>query len=282
VPAAGNKEQRAARLRHWQLRSPAAKGFSLAGLDPGARPFSSGDKAGDKAAVEKLALEIDALQDMLFADRRYKLLVVLQGMDGSGKDGTIRHVFGRVSPLGVHTRSWQAPTPHERAHDFLWRIHQAVPAAGELMIFNRSHYEDVLVPVAELGMKKAEALVRCRQIVDFERMLHETGTTVLKFMLLIGKDEQRARLQARIDDPAKAWKFDPHDLEVRRRWDAYQQAYDLALAYTATGHAPWTIVPGDSKTHRNLMIATMVRDTLAGMGLHYPAAAAGVAGVKVD
>lgn len=264
----------------WRVDGP-APGFSLANLAADAKPFSSGDKEADKAEVERLAVEIDTLQDMLYADRRYKLLVVLQGMDASGKDGTIRTVFGRVSPLGTHVRGWKAPTAQERDHDFLWRIHQAVPGAGELVIFNRSHYEDVLVPLAELGMKKAQALERCRQIVDFERMLHETGTVILKFMLLVGKDEQRKRLQARIDEPAKAWKSDPHDLEVRALWDAYEDAYQLVLANTGTEHAPWTVVPADSKTHRNLMIATVVRDTLAGLELRYPPAAPGVAGVKV-
>ena len=269
-------------LADWQLRGPAPRGFSLAALDPGAKPFSLGDKAKDKAAVEALALEIDQLQDMLFADRRYKVLVVLQGLDGAGTDGTIRGVFGRVSPLGVHTRSWRAPTEEEKAHDFLWRIHQRVPAAGDLVIFNRSHYEDVLVPMAEFGMKPAEAEVRCRQINDFERMLGETGTLVLKFMLLISKEEQRERLQARIDDPGKAWKYDPHDLEVRKLWDAYQKAYAFALARTGTGQAPWTIVPADSKTHRNLMIATVVRDAMAALQLRYPPAKPGIAGTRVE
>ena len=279
--ASGKGKGAAAKLEAWQVRKPLPRGFSLARLDPAAQPFSSGDKAADKAAVDKLAGEIDVLQDMLFADRRYKLLVVLQGMDASGKDGTIRHVFGRVSPLGVRTRSWRAPTEEERAHDFLWRIHHRVPGAGELMIFNRSHYEDVLVPVAELGMKKADALVRCQQINDFERLLGETMTIVLKFMLLISKDEQKERLQARIDDPAKAWKSDPHDLQVRKKWDAYQAAYELVVANTGTPHAPWTIVPADSKTHRNLMIGTVVRDTLAGLKLRYPPPGQGIAGVRV-
>ena len=276
------KGQRAKpRLRDWQWRAPRPGGVSLAKLDPDARPFSSGDKDADKAAVEKLALEIDVLQDKLFAARSHKLLVVLQGTDGSGKDGTIRHVFGRVSPLGVNTRSWRAPTEEERARDFLWRIHQRVPAAGELVIFNRSHYEDVLVPMAEAGMKRADALLRCRQINDFERMLAETGTVILKFLLLVSKDEQKERLQARLDDPAKAWKFDAHDLEVRRKWDAYQAAHELVLGRTATAHAPWTVVPANSKTHRNLMVATIVRDTLASLKLRYPPPAPELAGKRI-
>lgn len=267
-------------LPAWQVDGP-VPGFSLAGLDPGARPFSSGDSAADKQRVEELAQEIDTLQDLLYASRARKVLVVLQGSDASGKDGTIRKVFARTSPLGTHARGWRAPTEEERAHDFLWRIHQAVPGAGELTIFNRSHYEDVLVPMAEHGMKPREARIRCRQINDFELMLTETGTVVLKFLLLVSKDEQRRRLQARIDDPTKVWKFDPHDLEVRSRWDAYQAAYEFTLGQTGTAYAPWTIVPADSKTHRNLMVATVVRDALAGLGLDYPPAHKRVAGVKV-
>ena len=268
-------------LQDWQLRSPAPPGFALERLDAAAKPFSLGDKDSDKAAVDKLAQEIDELQDRLFASGRHKVLVILQGTDGSGKDGTIRHVFARVSPLGAHAVSWRAPTEDEQAHDFLWRIHAKVPRSGELVIFNRSHYEDLLVPMAEKGLKPAEARIRCRQINDFELMLTETGTTILKFMLLISKDEQRERLQARIDDPSKAWKYDPHDLEVRRRWDAYQKAYGFMLAQTGTPYAPWTIVPADSKTHRNLMVATLVRDALAALDLGYPPAKKGVAGERV-
>ena len=274
-------KRRNADLARWQLRA-SAPGFSLDALDPDAKPFSLGSKDQDKAVIEDLAGQIDDLQDLLFADRRFKLLVVLQGTDGSGKDGTIRHVFHRVSPLGSHAYSWRAPTEEERAHDFLWRIHKAVPGAGELAIFNRSHYEDVLVPMAEFGMKAAEAKRRCRQIVDFERMLSESGTVVLKFMLLISKEEQRLRLQARIDDAGKAWKYDPHDLEVRKRWDAYRKAYEFMLAHTGSDFAPWTIVPANSKTHRNVMIGTMVRDALAALKLRYPPAKPGIAGTKVE
>ncbi|NPC54583.1 PPK2 family polyphosphate kinase [Caenimonas soli] len=268
-------------LQHWQPRSDKGKPFPLSGLDPAATPFSTGDKDQDKLAVEELASEINELQDMLFADKRYKLLVILQGMDASGKDGTIRGVLGQVSPLGVHAYSWRAPTDEERAHDFLWRIHHRVPAAGELTIFNRSHYEDVLVPVVEGTLKREQTDQRFRQINDFERMLVETGTVVLKFMLLISRKEQGQRLQARIDDPAKAWKFVPHDLQVRRQWNAYRKAYEAFLGATSTDVAPWTIVPSDSKTHRNLMIGTIVRDTLKSMKLRYPPPAPEIATARV-
>jgi len=267
----------------WQPKSSkSGKPFDLASLDPGAKPFSTGNKADDKAAVDTLAAEIDTLQDMFFADRRFKLLVVLQGTDTSGKDGTVRGVFGRVSPLGVRTMSWTAPSEEERRHDYLWRIHQRMPGAGEFMVFNRSHYEDVLVPVVNSWITADETAQRYQQINDFERMLVETGTTVLKFMLHISADEQKKRLQERIDDESKHWKFSLDDLSVRKQWDAYQKAYAALLGATSTAHAPWTVVPADSKTHRNLMIATVVRDTLKSMKLRYPPAKPELKGLKVS
>jgi len=258
-----------------------ARRFGLATIDPHAKPFSSGDKAADQAAVDALAGDIDRLQDMLFADRRFKMLVVLQGTDTSGKDGTIRGVFSKTSALGVRTAAWKAPSEEERAHDFLWRIHQKVPAAGEIVIFNRSHYEDVLVPVVKGWLKPEETAQRFAQINDFERLLVESGTVVLKFLLHISKEEQRERLQDRLDDPAKHWKFAVGDLEVRTRWDAYQQAYGEAVAATGTSWAPWTIVPADSKTHRNLMIATVVKQSLEALNLRYPPGDPALANIKV-
>jgi PPK2 family polyphosphate:nucleotide phosphotransferase len=256
--------------------------FDLARFDPGARPCSSSDRDADRLAVEKLALELDALQNLFYADRRYKLLVILQGLDTSGKDGTVRAVFGQMSALGVHTVSWKAPTEPERDHDYLWRIHHAVPAAGEVTVFNRSHYEDVLVPVVEGWITPEQARQRYAHIVDFERMLVETGTVVCKFMLHISKDEQRQRLQERLDDPAKHWKFALGDLEVRKRWDDYQAAYGAAIAATSTPWAPWTIVPADSKTHRNLMIARLLKDVLSGLKLRYPTGDPALFGLKVE
>jgi PPK2 family polyphosphate:nucleotide phosphotransferase len=272
----------AKRLRRWRVSSPSGKPWPLSQVDPAARPCSTGDKARDKREMLRLAHEIDTLQDLLFADRRYRVLVVLQGMDASGKDGTIRGVFGEVSPLGVRTTSWRAPSQEERDHDFLWRIHQHTPGAGELMIFNRSHYEDVLVPVVEGELSTQATRERYRQINDFERLLSETGTTILKFMLHVSPEEQRERLQARIDDPAKAWKFVPRDLEVRRQWPQYMKAYEALLGATSTDHAAWIVVPADSKTHRNLMIATIVRDKLASLGLRYPPRDPRLDSVKVE
>lgn len=274
---------RKALLARWQPPTDGrGKPFALDRLDPAARPFSLGDKAQDKAAVEALAEELDGLQDLFFADRRYKLLLVLQGMDTSGKDGTIRSVFSRTSPLGVHSVGWKAPSEEERAHDFLWRIHRRLPGAGEITVFNRSHYEDVLVPVVGGQLTPAQTRQRYAQINDFERLLTETGTVVLKFMLHIGFEEQGRRLQERVDDPSKHWKFSLGDLEVRRRWADYQRAYEALLGATSTPWAPWTVVPADAKTHRNLMIATVVRDTLRSLGLRYPPSDPALAGLKIE
>jgi len=257
------------------------RAFDLSAIDPGAKPFSTGDKAADKAAVDALALELDELQNLFYADRRFKLLVVLQGTDTSGKDGTLRGVFGQMSALGVQTVGWKAPTTPERDHDYLWRIHQKVPGAGEVMVFNRSHYEDVLVPVVNGWITPQQTRQRYAHINDFERMLTETGTVVLKFMLHISKDEQRIRLQERLDDPTKNWKFAADDLTVRKQWKAYQQAYADAIAATGTRWAPWTVVPADSKTHRNLMIATLVKRALVGLKLRYPPAGEDLSKLRV-
>jgi len=262
-------------------KAKAGRPFDLARFDPAAKPFSQGDKASDKAAVAALATELDGLQDMFYADRRFKLLVVLQGTDTSGKDGTIRGVFGQMSALGVHTVPWKAPSEQERARDFLWRIHQKVPAAGEVVIFNRSHYEDVLVPVVKGWIDAAETARRFAQINDFERLLAESGTMILKFLLHVSKEEQRLRLQERLDDPTKHWKFALGDLEERKLWNGYQAAYQEAIAGTGTPWAPWTVVPADSKTHRNLMIAMAVKEALLGLGLRYPPGDAALNGITV-
>ncbi len=208
--------------------------------------------------------------------------MILQGQDTSGKDGTVRGVFGQMSALGVHTVSWKAPTENERDHDYLWRIHAQVPAAGEVMIHNRSHYEDVLVPVVNGSITPEQARQRYAHINDFERMLSETGTIVCKFMLHISKEEQRQRLQERLDDPAKHWKFSLGDLDVRKRWDDYQAAYSAAIAATGTAWAPWTIVPADSKTHRNLMIANVLKTLLTRLKLRYPTGDPALFGLKVE
>jgi PPK2 family polyphosphate:nucleotide phosphotransferase len=275
--------------RDWQVsESPPENGkkndnrVALSKFKPGAKPYSIGDKAEDKAAVDALAQEIDALQNLFFADGRYKMLVVLQGTDTAGKDGTVRGVFARTSPLGVHTVGWKAPTEVERAHDFLWRIHQAVPASGQIMVFNRSHYEDVLVPVVNGWITPDQTRQRYQHINEFEQLLAESGTVILKCMLHISKDEQRERLQDRIDDPTKHWKFSMGDVEVRKQWDDYQRAYESLLGATSTAWAPWTVVPADYKTHRNLMIGTLVRDSLKALDLRFPAQDPAQVGLRIE
>jgi PPK2 family polyphosphate:nucleotide phosphotransferase len=246
----------------------------LKDLDPSSEPLSSGSREADDARTAELALEIDGLQDLLYANGaaggKRKLLVVLQGLDTSGKDGTARAVFTRCSPLGVRVSGFKAPSEIERAHDFLWRVHQLVPRAGEIAVFNRSHYEDVLVPVVEGWIDKAERDRRFKHIEDFERLLVESGTAVVKCFLHISRGEQKKRLQDRLDEPAKRWKFQPGDLEVRAKWKQYAAAYESALAATSTPEAPWYVIPADSKSHRNLMIATLVARVLAGMKLAPP------------
>ena len=242
----------------------------LADIDPGNKGFLKGDEAAQGAQLDDLAIQLDELQNLMHAEGRRKLLLVLQGTDTSGKDGTVRWVFSRTSPLGVRVAAFKAPSLEEQAHDFLWRCHAVVPRTGELAVWNRSHYEDVLVPVVEGWIDKAATQRRYAQINDFERLLSETGTVVLKCMLHIDKDEQRQRLQARIDDPAKNWKFSMGDLEARKKWSDYQRAYAKALDATSTDVAPWYVVPANSKTHRNLMIAQLLVKTLKDMKLSVP------------
>lgn len=268
-------------LAKWQP-NPADKKAAIADYDPDAKPFSSNDKADDKAAVEALAIEIDALQNMFYADRKRKLLVILQGTDTSGKDGTLRSVFGRITPLGMRTTGWGVPTSLEMAHDYLWRIHQHVPSAGEFMVFNRSHYEDVLVPVVNQTITPEQTQQRYAHINDFERMLTETGTVVLKFLLHISYEEQGERLQARLDDPTKHWKFSQGDIAVRAQWKLYQQAYEDLLNATSSAWASWTVVPANSKTHRNLMVALAVRQSLLELNLSFPPLDKTFKNLKID
>ncbi len=280
-PASASGKKTATALSKKSGSETACANVDLKKIDPSSRPFSSGDKARDKRLAQAIAVELDALQELFYADRRFKLLVVLQGTDTAGKDGTIRGVFSEMSALGVRTVGWKAPTSPELAHDYLWRIHGQVPGAGEIVIFNRSHYEDVLVPTVNGHITAEQTAQRYAQINDFERLLSETGTVVVKFMLHISKDEQRVRLQERLDDPTKRWKFEQGDMAVRQQWDAYQTAYANALSATATPWAPWTVVPADSKTHRNLMIATLLKETLLGLKLRYPPDDPTLAGLRI-
>ncbi|MEX3930278.1 PPK2 family polyphosphate kinase [Paraburkholderia phymatum] len=256
--------------------------FSLASIDPSSKPFSTGSKETDRERLAEIGVLLDAQQERLHAQRVQRVLLVLQGMDTSGKDGTIRAVFHEVDPLGLRIVPFKAPTPIELAHDFLWRVHAQAPAAGELTIFNRSHYEDVLVPYVLGSLDKEERIRRYGHIRDFERMLAESGTTIVKCMLYISKDEQRERLQARIDDPTKHWKFDVSDLDARKLWNKYQVAYEEALAATSTEYAPWYVIPADSKTHRNVMVGELLLRTFESLKLEFPPAKESLKGVIVE
>ena len=238
-------------------------------------------KQRDRDKTAELAAEIATLQEMLYAQRKHKLLIVLQGMDTSGKDGTVSALFKDINPMGLNAVAFKAPTPVELAHDFLWRVHQHVPAWGEITIFNRSHYEDVLITLVQKMIDEKEGKRRYQHINDFERMLTETGTVIVKIFLHISKDEQRKRLQARIDDPDKQWKFDPNDVVQRERWDDYQRAYEAAISATDCDSAPWYIVPADSKPQRDLAIASLLLEILQELKLTYPAPNPALSGMKI-
>jgi len=261
------------------LRKPSH--VDLHGIDPTQRPFSVGDKAADRERLVQLSDRLLTLQDRFYAARRHKLLLILQGMDTSGKDATIRSVFQIVDPLGVRAVSYREPTAPELARDFLWRHHRDAPALGEIAIFNRSHYEAVVTEFVEGLIDAHERERRFGHIKAFERMLTETGTTVVKCFLHISKEEQRRRLQQRIDDRDKRWKFQESDLETRSHWKQYQSAYGVALGATASPAAPWYIVPSDSRSHRNLMVMEILLDVLDRLSPQYPPGLPGVAGIRI-
>lgn len=240
------------------------------------------DKAAGKAKVAELNDELEALQEVFYADGRHKLLVVLQGMDACGKDGTIRAVFDGVNPQGVRVESFKAPTPEELAHDYLWRVHQRVPRSGQITIFNRSHYEDVLVVRVHDLVPKARWSKRYAHIRNFEQLLVDEGTTIVKFFLHISKEEQRIRQQERIDDPAKNWKFSRADLEERKLWDQYMRAYEEMLSQTSMKQAPWYVVPSDRNWYRNLVILQVLVSTIKALKPAHPPAEDGIAGLVVE
>ncbi|MCH9647266.1 MAG: polyphosphate kinase 2 family protein [Deltaproteobacteria bacterium] len=243
--------------------------YDLSAIDPSDTGDYEGKKKGEKE-LEKRREVLLELQRKLHVDGRNSLLVVLQAMDCAGKDGTIRHVLGAFEPQGTQVASFKVPSEEERAHDFLWRIHKAVPRLGMVGIFNRSHYEEVLVVrVKEL---KPEAVWRTHfeHINNFERLLAESGVTIVKIFLHISPEEQAERLRDRQQRPEKQWKFSPGDLEDRVRWKSYMAAYEEALTLCNTDHAPWYVVPADKKWHRNLVVSEILIETLKNMDLQYP------------
>jgi len=243
---------------------------ALAAIDSRQR-ISPGKKA-IKDRQQGLLQRLSDLQYLLFAEHRRRLLVVLQAMDTGGKDSTIRRVFGPINPQGVKVTGFKVPTAEELAHDFLWRIHQRVPGAGEIGVFNRSHYEDVLVVRVHQLVPENVWRERYRQIVDFERHLVRTGTVIRKFYLHISRDEQKKRLETRLHNPRKRWKMSRADLAERQHWDHYIAAYEEALARTSTRWAPWYVVPADRKWVRDYIVASVLVSTLEDLDLQLPPA----------
>ena len=240
--------------------------------------YKRNDQGKEKAKVKAAGLigKLDLLQERLYANGARSLLIVLQGMDTSGKDGTISHVMSGVNPQGCKVVSFKTPSAEELRHDFLWRVHQKAPARGEIGIFNRSHYEDVLITRVHGLVSDKVVKQRFDQIKEFEDLLTENGTTILKFFLHISKDEQKARLEERIRDPEKRWKFSEGDLEERKLWQEYMAAFEDVLSATSTGHAPWFIVPANHKWYRNLVVAERVVSALEEMKLGMPPAPEGI------
>ena len=252
------------------LRVRSGQKIHLDKWDPSDTTAYDGDKEDALKESAKLTGRLELLQELLFAEHQHKVLIVLQAMDTGGKDGTIRKVFEGVNPAGVRVAHFGVPTPEEMSHDFLWRVHSQAPDKGEIVVFNRSHYESVLVVSVHKLAPKAIWKARYKEIKDFERMLHEEGTAILKFFLHISKDEQKSRLEERLKDPTKRWKFSIHDLPEREFWSEYTEAYEDVLQKTSTSWAPWYIVPANHKWFRDVVISKIIVNTLEGLNMHYP------------
>ena len=257
---------------------PGAK-VRLGKIDPS---YKGGYDSHEQAAAEigKQVERIDRLQYLLYADARQSLLIVLQGLDAGGKDGVVRHLFTGMNPQGTFVSCFKEPSKVELAHDFLWRIHQRTPAKGEVAIFNRSHYEDVLVVRVHKLVPRKVWSERFELINDFERVLAENGTRILKFYLHIGPDEQLARFKQRLDDPARRWKISESDYSERELWPQYVEAYEDAIAQTSTKRAPWFVIPANHKWFRDLAISTIIADAMDDMGLELPAPRVDLADIR--
>lgn len=255
--------------------------LDLESHDPDAKTGFEGGKKEGKEALPDLNKRLATLQERLWAESKQSLLIILQATDTGGKDGTIRHVFGGVNPQGVHVTNFGVPTEWELAHDYLWRVHDNAPEDGAITIFNRSHYEDVLVVRVKGLVPEERWSRRYRHIREFERMLCDEGTRIVKFFLHISKEEQAERMQARLDEPDKHWKFRKGDLEDRKLWDDYQEAFRMALQETSTEYAPWYVVPANRKWYRNLVVSTVLIETLEDMDPKYPEAEEGLDDVVI-
>lgn len=253
---------------HYRVK-PGSK-VKLDKIDTNDKSLYEAGKEHHHDELHELREELRELQTLLYAEGKHKLLVVIQAMDTGGKDGCVKTVFGRVDPLGIQVCPFKKPSEQELSHDFLWRIHQHVPATGMISVFNRSHYEDIIAVRVKNIFPESVWSKRYRHIIEFERMLAEEGTKIVKIFLHISKDEQKERLQARLDDPAKHWKFNPGDLEDRARWDDFMEAYEDLIEKTSTEHAPWFIIPADRKWYRNLVVSEIVIDALKSLNMSYP------------
>ncbi|MEM7167055.1 MAG: polyphosphate kinase 2 family protein [Planctomycetota bacterium] len=269
-------------MNHNEYRVKPNETVRLTDWNPSDKSLFDGNKKDRIAYLDDLNARLEELQELLWAEGKHKILIVLQAMDTGGKDGTIRHVFDGVNPQGVKVAGFKKPTHKELAHDYLWRVHQQCPGRGEITIFNRSHYEDVLVVRVHNIVPEEVWSKRYDHINDFERRLADEGTVILKFFLNISKEEQRERLQARLDEPHKNWKFSHADLAERKHWDDYQQAYEAVLSRTSTEWAPWYAIPANSKSYRNIVISKILIDALEELNMQYPAAEEGLEDVVVE
>lgn len=265
-----------------QYRIKPGSAVDLASWDPTDKSAFEGDKDSARDEMKQLNNRLEELQELLYAEGEHKILIVLQAMDSGGKDGTIRHVFDGTNPQGVKVASFKKPTDEELAHDYLWRVHRHTPGSGEIVIFNRSHYEDVLVVRVHDLVPPEVWSKRYEHINAFERLLADEGTTVIKFYLHISKEEQKERLQARLDEPHKRWKFAKGDLAERSRWDDYTEAFEAVLSQTSTSWAPWYVIPADRKWYRNLVISKILVEVLEGLDMRYPDPEEDLEGIVIE
>lgn len=244
---------------------------NLGKIDSGEKAlFENCDKEDSEKPLGKLLGELHELQKLLYAQNKHKILVVIQAMDTGGKDGCVKNVFSSVDPQGIHVQPFKKPNEEELAHDFLWRVHAETPRNGQIVIFNRSHYEDIIAVKVKKIFPEKVWKQRIRHVVEFERMLAEEGTTIVKIYLHISKNEQKERLESRLENPDKHWKFNPDDLKDRALWPEFMDTYEDILGKTSTEYAPWYVVPADRKWYRNLVVASIMVDTLKKLDMKYP------------
>ncbi len=255
----------------------------LSKIDSGEKLLFDGiNKQEIEPQFKELQDQLRDLQKILYSQNKHRILVVMQAMDTGGKDGCIKHVFSHIDPQGIHVRSFKKPSEEELSYDFLWRIHSKVPHRGQLVIFNRSHYEDIIAVRVKKIFPDQVWQRRQQHVLDFERMLVEEGTTIVKIFLHISKDEQKRRLEDRLENPEKHWKFNPDDLADRARWDDFMIAYEEVIAKTSTSLAPWYIVPADRKWYRNLCVARIMLDTLKGLDMKLPKVDWDPQGIRIE